>query len=156
MLSTRRTIGPVMTLIGVVMMSGGCESTDSSASLGAASENHPNFFVANRWIDDDNSGGASYEEFQNANKWMFRSDENITFVSRMEAEIGANVTWQLHAPNGDMIDQGDRTQRWESTWRRAYSGPVIDLLDQGGSGVWWVGWYINGIHAGESAAYLLP
>ena len=116
---------------------------------------HPDFFVANRWIDRDRSGGADYWEFEGANKWTFRSDESVTFVSRIQGNVGSTVSWELHAPDGQLVNQGASEQRWDSTWRRGYEGPVIGLLDEGGSGVWWVQWFINGQPAGKSAANLV-
>lgn len=145
-------------LAGTLLLTPGCETTEEAGSetgLSAAAEAHPRFFVANEWVDADSSGGADYWEFEGANKWNFRSDENITFVSRIEAPIGAVVTWQLRAPDGAIVDQDESSQRWDSTWRRAFSGPVIDLLDVGGPGVWWVEWYVNGQRIGECAANLM-
>ena len=134
----------------------GSNSSGSSQALGTTGTDHPDFFTANQWVDTDRSGGADYWEFEGANKWTYRSDENITFVSRIECSVGAAISWKLHAPDGEIIDEGNSSQRWPSTWRRSYAGAVIDLLDTGGPGVWWVEWFVNGDHVGESAANLTP
>lgn len=128
----------------------------TTQALGAAGSEHPNFFTANQWDDTDRSGGADYWEFEGANKWTYRSDEDITFVSRIECSVGATISWKLHAPNKEIIDEGTSSQKWASTWRRSYAGSVIDLLDMGGPGVWWVEWFVNGDQVGESAANLVP
>jgi len=142
---------PAMAVLATV----GCKS-DQTTGLGAAADGAiPTYFVANSWVDADNSGGADYWEFDGANKWTFRSDESITFVSRLDAPVGTSVTWQLKSPEGEIVDQKETVQRWKSTWRRAYTGPVADLIDMGGTGVWWVEWYINGERIGECAANLI-
>ncbi len=131
----------------------GCATPPEAAEQSEAVE--PDYFVANGWVDRDRSGGADYWEFDGANKWTFRSDENITFVSRIEGQIGSTVTWELHAPDGRVVNQGSSEQRWDSTWRRCYDGAVVSLLDEGGSGVWWTQWFVNGEPVGKSTANLV-
>lgn len=143
-------------LLIIALLIAGCAADEKVADPAPTAMSHPDFFVANQWVDEDRSGGADYWEFEGANKWTFRSDEQISFVSRIEAPIGSSITWVLHAPDGETFDQGDSRQNWESTWRRAYVGPVIDLLDQGDPGVWWCDWFVNGQRVGECAANLMP
>lgn len=143
--------GPAGAALVVITLVTGC-----TKPIAEPDENFstPDFFTANQWVDHDSSGGADYWEFEGANKWTYRSHEDIEFVSRIECPVGSKVSWKLRAPNGDVVDEATSEQRWLSTWRRGYAGPVIDLLDKAGPGVWWVQWSVNGMHVGRSAANL--
>lgn len=145
--------GSAIAALVVITLVSGC--TEPIAELDD-NVSTPDFFTANQWVDHDRSGGADYWEFEGANKWTYRSHEDIEFVSRIECPVGSKVTWKLRAPNGEVVDEGSSEQRWASTWRRGYSGPVIELLDKAGPGVWWVQWSVNGEHVGRSAANLSP
>lgn len=139
----------------LVVMSSGCATTTPEVASAIEQPNNPDFFVANRWVDVDRSGGADYWEFEGANKWTFRSDERVTFVSRIECNTGSRVHWKLHAPDGEVLREESSEQRWPSTWRREIDGPVVDLLDLAGAGVWWVEWFVAGVPVGKSAANLV-
>ena len=148
---TFRQIGPVIATLGVLVLITGCAKPIAEPD---EIVHTPDFFSANKWVDHDSSGGADYWEFEGANKWTYHSHEDIEFVSRIRCAVGSKVSWKLRAPNGDIVDEGTSEQRWASTWRRGYAGPVIDLLDKAGPGVWWVQWSVNGMHVGRSAANL--
>ena len=143
--------GPVIAALVLINVATGCAKPIAEPDENVST---PDFFSANQWVDHDRSGGADYWEFEGANKWTYHSHEEIEFVSRIECPVGSKVTWKLRAPNGEVVDEGSSEQRWASTWRRGYSGPVIDLLDKAGPGVWWVQWSVNGTHVGRSAANL--
>ncbi|MCH7553592.1 MAG: hypothetical protein IIC82_06320 [Chloroflexi bacterium] len=142
-------------VLALGLLSVGCASQEKASTSKSAKPSNPDFFAANQWMDQNRSGGADYWEFEGANKWTFRSEENISFVSRIDCRVGATVSWKLRSPGGEIIDEGSSQQRWPSTWRRGYAGPVVELLDQGRPGVWWVEWYVNNEHVGRSAANLV-
>ncbi len=143
--------GPVIAALVVITLVSGCAKPIAEPDENVST---PDFFSANQWVDHDRSGGADYWEFEGANKWTYHSHEEIEFVSRIECPVGSKVSWKLRAPNGEVVDECSSEQRWASTWRRGYSGPVIELLDKAGPGVWWVQWSVNGTHVGRSAANL--
>ena len=95
--------GPVSAALVVITLVTGCTKPIAEPDDNIST---PDFFTANQWVDHDRSGGADYWEFEGANKWTYRSNEDIEFVPRSECPVGSKVAWTVRDPNRDVGGAG--------------------------------------------------
>lgn len=130
------------TLTAGLLLATGCVSQDSR------------FFTCNRWVDRNMNQRIEPNEFEGRGTFMYRSSEDVTFVAHIVQPPGTRIGWQLRAPDGTIRGEGEGIQREQDTvYRKSYS--ARELIRTGGSGLWQVDWFVNGVLVGSSRAHIV-
>ena len=117
----------------------------------SAPKSATNFFVCNRWVDKDQNGSISRDEWEGI-KSRFRINEGyITFVAYIKQPTGTKISRLLRSPDGTISERDENFQSYKTTIFKP-SFQVRDLIEMGGEGLWRMEWFVEGQYVGKSEA----
>jgi len=105
-------------------------------------------------MDKNQDGRIDLDEWEGFGKNSFRSYDDLCFVAYIYKPIGTQISCRLRAPDGQVIENINRSQNFETTiFRQNYI--ARDLIDKYGAGVYRLEWFVEGTLVGESKATLI-